>query len=935
MNKKLKVATAAVSVVMAGTMVFGMFGCVTGNNGGSGTTVDPTDYNVASLSSDLVDTKTVGGLSFYVKKGTNNPTYTTKASLSMNICDSSNQDRHITYHKSQIATSAVMPDGKTYRPGDLKPAWATLSQNLGMAFKDTAQNRGSDDQIKEMVNKQEQANYNIVTGSSSKITEYASEMLNLNDFIDYMPNYKAFLDENPIVKWSLTSDTTTGAMYYAPYFDGNNDIEKYVITHREWTRQLLDLADLSVTNVPVEAGEEEIPYYISWNASKGTGEDKKADIGDNLTYIVGEMGTTGTYQVDTVNPADPDGDLVKLVINYDAALATNSATKAAYDTAVGSAYTGTSGNIVDIMNAAIEATNGEITGDKLIAILRAYIDEVYQTTAGAKFYTKRSDVFNSVSAGWDVDLYTALCRCVVTSYRTFGDTYLGLKAKNVYALAGREGLSNRRMDVTRFVGELYGVRGMESRNEFTYIDANGNLQDARKDAASYDALNKFSNFAKEGLLYTGTDNPVKYANSASSLVTFSIHDYSQTQTTDGFYLDVPGSAETPGYKGSKEAPKGLITKGDLKFDFAPILTPVAKWDTNSDGTAETYMRFTESWRAVKNTGFCVPKASVQGKPEKLSAVLAFIDYLFSNDGQIVGTYGSMDTTNNSANANGFWYGENGVDILTEGGTVKTDYANIVETFDGGVQYSVKKAYRNQYFAYGNKLYKGVDYLGTQVPKLTTNNKNYYYGLSVNGHKMGEATYDKDNDKMTGTGCATSQAGNYTNYCRGIIGGALPIGNKSQGFEYQATASCGLDGSAVVSNAIVKGAIKTLTQEVNAATYWYTCVPTTLPISTSDSDILKGQTKLMGGSTAAGLFRDNSNKAFRSNLYLDVMFYGYGRTFTQDTGVGIGGSADLGTAIPDDAAGCIKLATDNGLTTRFEIYEEGWNKLKAKFMTSAN
>ena len=895
MNKKLKIATVAVSVVMAGSMAFSVVGCTTPKDSSKDFTYN-TYHNVDSIviegEGKTVDTKTVGGLSFYTLPDSKVPAYTNTTSLALNICDSNKTDRHISYHDDQISTIATMPDGNKYKPGDLKPAWKQLSADLGVKFEDKAKDRSSEKQITDMISNEEQALYNIVTGSGNAITTNANQFLDLNQFLDYMPNYKAFLDANPIVKWSLTTSTETGAMYYAPYFDGNNDIEKYVLTHKEWTRAMLDSEDVSAATT-------------TWKASK----TNKAKVGSDLTYATGEMGTTGNYKVDTTDPAD-ETKLVKLVVNYDAALAATSATKAAYNTAVGSAYTGESGNIVDIMNAAIAATNGEITGAKLISILRAYIDEVYQTEAGAKFYAKRSDVFNSVSAGWDVDLYTALSRCVVTSYKLFGATVAALPANQVYAIGGRQGTTQRRVDMNSFVGELYGVRGLESRNEYAYVDANGDLQDAREDEASYNAMNKFSALSKEGLVYMGDTDISKFGKDTGSIVAFSMHDYSQTQTQDGFYLDVNG------FKGSKEVPAGLMKGTDLQFDFAPIVTPVAKWDTNSDGTAETIMRFTESWRAVKNTGFCVPLASVQNKPEKLSAVLAFIDQLFSNDGQIVATYGTMSTNGNAKNANGFWYGNDGADILDGNGKLKDAYKDVVETYDG-YQYVVKEGYKNTYFTYGNRIYKGFDYLGTQVPILTDNNKNYFYGLSVNGHQMGEG--------KNGAGYIGNVAGSYTDYARGIVGGALPIGNKSQGFEFQATSGCSLAGADIVSKALVNGAIQHLTQEVSTDTYWYTCVPTTLPVNSTDSSTLNGHKKLKGSDTEAGLFLNTSKVAYRTNLYLDIMFYGYGAAEP------VGGDATLGAAIPADATACLTLVNANGMADRAAIYAKGWKQLKDAFM----
>lgn len=898
MNRNKKIVMAVVSTVMAGAMLVPLAAC--GGNtpppgpgpeeqvvqpyGARSKTIPTTKYNATGAAADSKGVSVKDGKLAY-------PNTTT---LNMNICDGSNKDRHIAYDSSQISSAAIMPDNYRYTAGDLKPAWWQMSQTLGVKFVDAGQNKASDVQITDPIKDSTLKNYHIITGSGAKITENSTHFLNLNEYLDYMPNYKAFLDENEIVKWSLTSDTETGAMYYAPYFDGNNDIEKYVITHREWTRAMLD-GDVSGATT-------------TWADSK----KNKTDVGANQTYVTPFMGTTGSYTVDTTNPAN-QAQLVKVKVDYDAAhnAATdvNTALGGAINAAAGKAYTEASGNIIDLQNFAIKESAGAVTGAQLLNILRAYIDVAYTTEAGAKFYAKRSDVFNSVSAAWDVDLLVGLSRCVVTSYKLFGGKVAtNATASQIYAMAGRQGTSQRRMDLVSFVGELYGVRGLEPRAaDNMYIGADGSLKDSRNSAEMYDAMQRLNALTKEGLVYTGEANADKVYSSASTVLSFLIHDYSQTQTTDGFYIQ--------GIDGLTN--DNIISAGDLKFDFAPILTPVSKWDEDESGAieADEYFRFTESWRAVKNTGFCVPKAAVENKPEELAAVLAFIDYLFSNDGQIVATYGPMSTNGNStskdAPANGFWYATEatGVDINT-----------VAEKYEGSDQYHVKEANKGQYFIYENKVYESeTKYLGRTIPTLTTNNINYYYGLKVNGHQLGEGKTENG-----GVGYIGTPARNYTNYARGIVGGALPIGNKDQGFEYQATAACGLDGSAVVSVALNNGAIKHLTQQVNSDTYWYTLVPTTLPINSTDGTTLGAQTKLMGADKAAGMFRNSSKtENGTTNVLIDIMFYGYGAN--KD----ICGDATFGK-IPADAQACINKAVEYGLTERINIYIKGWNALKTHY-----
>ena len=189
MNKKLKIATVAVSAVMAGTMAFGMFGCQTGGN----------SFNYKpKLDAD-------GKL-----------TYAEGTQLNVNIIDSANADRKISYDAGQIATNWKGLDGGTVEAGSLKPAWRQFGETLGISFKDTAVSGRSGDELKKAIEEGDVANHNFINASASQIMGNMGSLLDINQYLEYMPNYKAFLQQNPIVQYSLTMNTTTGAMYYLP-----------------------------------------------------------------------------------------------------------------------------------------------------------------------------------------------------------------------------------------------------------------------------------------------------------------------------------------------------------------------------------------------------------------------------------------------------------------------------------------------------------------------------------------------------------------------------------------------------------------------------------------------------------------------------------------------------------------------------------------------
>lgn len=847
MSKSKRLAFIAVGAVMAGSMAISMAAC-----GGGNTNYNP---NTEGLEAGFVPTFDENGKLSYAAGTT----------LRMNVGNqNSSHPAHITYQAEELTSTTTMPDGKTYNAGDLKPAWQALSDELSINFADVFQNRSGDEQISTAIAQNEMGNYDIITASASAMTQNTSQLVNLTQYLDYMPNYKAFLEANPAIYYSLTSNTTNGAMYYAPYFDGLNDIEKYALAEKTWVDSILNASDAELaTATTTFAHQGELKGLTTTSASAES-----------------YMGTTGSWEVDTTSA---DGtSVVKAKVDYSAALtAVQSATAdlgKAYQAAAGSAYTGNSGNIVDIMNAAINATNGAVTGGQLAKILQEYIDVAY--TLDGVAYTDRADVFNSVSGCWDVDLLVALSRCAVTCGSLIGaDT--DAKVANIYGVSGRQGTTQRRVDLTAFAGELYGVRGLESRYEYTYINEDGDLVDARQNAESYTLVARLGTLSKEGLLYTG-DNNVK-ANrdfSDGGPSTLFMHDYSQTQTTAGFT--------------------------DNEFNVAPIVTPVSKWDTDDDGSHETTMRFTESWRSVKNTGFCISRQGVQNNPDRLSAALAFIDYLFSNDGQILMTYGAMSTTGNE-NPNGWWYATEAdvaLDAVAEqvSSTTSDGQTNVSD------QWAIKPEYEGQYFVYKNVVYNGMVDYSRAIPAITDANMSLFRGEEVNGFQQNRNT-------------SINAINNYTNYARWVVGTTLPIGNKDQGFEYQCTADCALEGAAIVSAAVANGTIKHVKLSLaEGESMWYLIAPTSLALTTAQQSELSGaQQTLISGT----YFLNSSKTTQRTNIYIDLIFYGF------DTTKYMCGSETNGYMLASGEA-YVTFLNNAGLNTRTSIFDVCWDRTRTYF-----
>ena len=603
------------------------------------------------------------------------------------------------FFDAEVAGEGVtLADGVTYHTGDLKPTWVEVQNTLGVAFENMYQGNNATKEFdfwKERLNE-----VDMVSGTAAKLSEYgeAGSIVNIGAYLDEMPNFKAYLEANPIVRLSITGNTSTGAIYFSPYFDGVNDIERMPLMRVDWVVKLLD-------------GEGEFT----------------AEASKQLAAAVYQpyMPTAGAVTVDVVNL---EGTAVETVTkNYDKA-----------------------GNIVAKMNEALAA--GAVDGVAAVNMLRTYIDEAYDGYYGAA----RSNLFIGQNAAWDVDEMVALLRCVVANPQTLNGT------DSVQGLFSREDDNNqRRVDMKRFAGVLFGVRGMESRQDSLWIDAEGKLRDARQDAEAFAAMEYMNNMAAEGLISKAFMDSSKESTKTylENDLGFMHYDYNQTQTVYN---------------------KTALQEGEK---YMAVMVPVARWfdGTNEEGV---YMRFTESWRSVKTDGWGISVAGTEGNPDKLNAALKLIDFAYSPEGQILMSYGP-------------------------------------DAF------------------------------------IKTNEDGSYVTFNFNGQEMpviADATFAELWEKASG---------NYTNYARQFLGSTLSFA-KSQAFEYQCTHDVGKEGAGKISVAIGLGTIKHPELAVTENP-WYTSVPTVLPNTTVENNMINGYADL------PEKFNDAKGK---QNLFVDQIVNGY-------------------------------------------------------------
>ena len=248
-------------------------------------------------------------------------------------------------------------DGNDYEVDDFKPAWNYMQKQLNFSINDVfdyqtnVQKRFEN--LKTNNYKLNNAQVHIGQGNADQIQAAGvvdGSILNLAQYIDkgMMPNFKKFLEDNPSVKKIVNA--SDGGIYYAPYFDGYDDIEKMLLLRQDWVEKLLDSTDV-------------------------TFDGKAVDMKKYTPVTPESVNST----VDVLDNADGTKATKKITI-------TKKHTQ----------------NVITKQNALASQTGAE-----LVKALREYIDATYGNA-----YSKRSELFIGGKAAYDIDELVALFRCV-------------------------------------------------------------------------------------------------------------------------------------------------------------------------------------------------------------------------------------------------------------------------------------------------------------------------------------------------------------------------------------------------------------------------------------------------------------------------------------------------------------------------------------------
>lgn len=155
----------------------------------------------------------------------------------------------VTYTGNIGGESYLNPfDNQTYVKGNLLPMWKAVQSKLNCEIHDSVWDFKDDGYTKKKVEEQwtvlsDEANFadiDLLMTSSKPAAEMNKNgrLVNLLDYLDYMPNFKNFLDTHPTVASEMTN--LNGELYMMPYFDGLDSPEKMFIMNTELVTKLLD-----------------------------------------------------------------------------------------------------------------------------------------------------------------------------------------------------------------------------------------------------------------------------------------------------------------------------------------------------------------------------------------------------------------------------------------------------------------------------------------------------------------------------------------------------------------------------------------------------------------------------------------------------------------------------------------------------------------------
>ena len=544
------------------------------------------------------------------------------------------------------STSFANPiDGQTYSGGktayatrSLLPAWKEFASKLNTTIRDAEDysanaDNGNYDAMKDTKKWKSASdttqNVDLFYNSTGNIQKAIDSGLatDLTQFInaDKMPNFKAYLEEHTSIADQLTS--SDGKIYYTPYFDGYQFLERQFVLNSALAFEVLDQTSYDLFD----------------------------------TTVAGVGAATNGLQANKFNPFvyEMNGDTK---VNY------AGATKSVEVSKNGEKATITvNGNVENIISQQNTLLAAGTTGKALAQQLKTYLTAVYGGNVGAdKTYKNYTEIFCGESAAYTTDELVALMRVIRANPGVISGVFdnngqltaAGDPSATVEIFIPR-GAANNRVQNIMMISQLFGIQGTDSEDQNgNFFDSEGTISNMRSAKSSYQALDYLNQFYQEGLIvkeFWKSNDSFKDGNYYRDKYFghskwdggygFIMYDYSATQgqanQVDSNGIGVKAANVIESFA---DNPTGR-TFGDYSVGVMPVLPPLTYWATEgtalsnlnadiTDRTNKTLMRYSDSNRSLKTNSWMIPASS-----DNKERAAQLMDYIFSEEGGDIQDFG--------------------------------------------------------------------------------------------------------------------------------------------------------------------------------------------------------------------------------------------------------------------------------------------------------
>ncbi len=522
----------------------------------------------------------------------------------------------------------------------LLPTWKAFAEYTHTTIKNATEYSATDDKSqwtkvatggKIMSETDSTQNVDLVynnKGANGFAKDYAyikalDEYINIdNPEASQMPYFSQYLKDNPAIKKTLTINNH---IYYTPYFDGVDDIERMFIMDTSITKAVLDATS-------------------GWDTSTTNG-------GSEASANVVQGGFYQPFMDDEYNY--PDAETTVPVLFGD------------------KTYNVKVKQVTNIIKQQNELLADGCTGQQLAEQFIAYIKDAYanffdasKNDANTVFYENPSDLFASDSAAYNADELIALMRVVKANPGLITGT-LGGEAKRdeqaeINVFFPRACSDNRVENIYDLV-QIWGIQGIDAECGNYYIGGDGKVHALETTQASYDALQYLSEIYDEGLIMKdfyaqggNTDRKTGWLNKYYKKITsdaaygFMMYDYAAANGAANDIVNGIGTRPTDRGNGFQDAVENENGEEEVVFKqtgITAVLPPLTYWaDGQKDGwsvtqniadkTGKSLLRYYESNRALKDQTWAIPSNS-----DNVEGALRLMDIMFSPLGQLVNNYG--------------------------------------------------------------------------------------------------------------------------------------------------------------------------------------------------------------------------------------------------------------------------------------------------------